>query len=75
MEKLSLFLDDKPEKVEQALIDQVAGAVENAHVGQFVEALSARDRKGAIHTLVEIHHQGHAALCNKPDQQYKGCYF
>ncbi|MCF6237494.1 MAG: DNA polymerase III subunit delta [Candidatus Marinimicrobia bacterium] len=62
LEKLALFLNDPAQTIGRELVNQVAGAVENAQVGQFVEALSNRDRETAIHTLVEIHHQGKEGL-------------
>jgi DNA polymerase-3 subunit delta len=62
LEKLALYLDDPKQTIGRDLIDQVAGAVENAQVSQFVEAFSNRDRQTAIQTLVEIHHRGKEGL-------------
>lgn len=62
LEKISLFLPDGGGQVDQKLVNQVAGSVENAHVFQFIEAISHRDRETALRTLVEIHHQGKEGL-------------
>jgi DNA polymerase III delta subunit len=62
LEKITLYLDTDQKKVDQALVDTVAGSIENAQVFQFIDAVSRRDRKGALQTLVEIHHQGKEGL-------------
>lgn len=62
LEKLALYLDDPKQTIGRELIDRIAGAVENAQVGQFVEAFSNRDRQTAIQALVEIHRQGKEGL-------------
>jgi len=58
LEKLSIYLDDVSREVGPALIDEVSGSLENAQVSQFIDAVSARDHKKAIQTLVEIHRRG-----------------
>lgn len=62
LEKLSIYLDDSTQVIGRDLVDQVAGAVENAQASQFIEAVSKRNRQVAIQTLVEIHHQGKEGL-------------
>ncbi len=62
LEKLSLYITNPDETIKRNIVDQVAGSVENAQVAQFIEAVSNRDRKHAIQTLVEIHHQGKEGL-------------
>ncbi len=62
LEKLALYLDDSNSVINRDLVDQVAGTVENAQVEQFIQAFSNRDRRMAIQTLVEIHHQGKEGL-------------
>jgi len=62
LEKLSIYLDDTSVEVGRDLIDQVSGSLENAQVSQFIDAVSIRDRKMAIQTLVEIHQRGKEGL-------------
>lgn len=62
LEKITLFLDDLTEPVSRQIVDQVAGAIENAQASQFIDAIFNRDRQGAIQTLVEIDHQGKEGL-------------
>ena len=62
IEKISLFIAEGENIVDQTLVDTVAGSIENAHVFQLVEAISRRDRELALQTLVEIHHQGKEGL-------------
>lgn len=62
LEKISLFLDDQTQIIDRDLIDRVTGAIENAQVSQFIDAVFQRDRHAAIQTLVEIDHQGKEGL-------------
>jgi len=62
LEKLALYLDDANTTIDRELVDKVAGAVENAHVTQLIEAFSKRDRQTAIQILVQIDHQGKEGL-------------
>ena len=62
LEKLSLFLDEDDHVVSRNLVDRVAGAIENAHVSHFIDAIFSRDRTLAVQTLVEIDHQGKEGL-------------
>jgi len=62
IEKLALYKSDSSPSINRDLVDKVAGAVENAKVSQFIDAISIRDPKIAIQTLVEIHHQGKEGL-------------
>ncbi len=62
LEKISLFLDDTNQAIDRAMVDRVAGAIENAQVSQFIDAIFNRDRVMAIQTLVEIDHQGKEGL-------------
>lgn len=62
LEKISLFLDDADSSIDRELVDSVAGSIENAQVSQFIDAVFSRDRARAIHTLVEIDHQGKEGL-------------
>jgi len=62
LEKLSLFLDPPQQLITQALVEQVAGALENARAVQFIEAVSRRDRVLATQTLSEISRQGKEGL-------------
>ncbi|MBC8377043.1 MAG: hypothetical protein H8E26_13435 [FCB group bacterium] len=62
LEKITLFLEDVSEPVGRGVVDQVAGAIENAQASQFIDAIFNRDRRVAIQTLVEIDHQGKEGL-------------
>lgn len=62
IEKLVLYSNDSSQTITRDLVDRVAGAVENAKVDQFIQAIAVRDRKTAIQTLVEINHQGKEGL-------------
>lgn len=62
IEKIVLFLDEDQKHVSQQVVDTVAGSIENAHVYQFIDAVSRRDRESAMRTLIEIHHQGKEGL-------------
>ncbi|NQV29770.1 MAG: DNA polymerase III subunit delta [Candidatus Marinimicrobia bacterium] len=62
LEKLSLYLDEHEHIVSRNLVDRVAGAIENAHVSQFIDAIFSRDRGLAVQTLIEINHQGKEGL-------------
>ncbi len=62
LEKISLFLDDEKRVIDRDIVDKVTGAVENAQVSQFVDAIFNRDRAAAVRALVEINHQGKEGL-------------
>ncbi len=62
LEKLSLYLDEDDHVVSRNLVDRVTGAIENAHVTHFIDAIITRDRALAVQTLVEIDHQGKEGL-------------
>lgn len=62
LEKLTLFLDDTSVPIDRGIVDQVAGAIENAQASQFIDAVFKRDRILAVQTLVEIDHQGKEGL-------------
>ncbi|MBT3227859.1 MAG: hypothetical protein HOD43_08080 [Candidatus Marinimicrobia bacterium] len=62
LEKISLYLNDTSETIDREIVDRVAGAIENAQVSQFIDAVFNRDRRVATQTLVEIDHQGKQGL-------------
>jgi len=62
LEKISLYIDDTTTLIGSELVDQVTGAIENAQVSQFIEAIFNRNRKMAVQALVEIEHQGKEGL-------------
>ncbi len=62
LEKITLYLDEASLPIGRDVVDQVAGAIENAHATQFIDAIFNRDRQTAIRTLVEIDHQGKEGL-------------
>ena len=62
LEKITLYLAEDQRQVSREIVDTVAGSIENAQVAQFVEAVTRRDRKLAMQTLVEIQNQGKEGL-------------
>jgi len=62
LEKITLFLEDTSVSIDRGIVDQVAGAIENAQASQFIDAIFTRDRTLAVQTLVEIAHQGKEGL-------------
>ncbi len=62
LEKISLYLEDETETIGREVVDKVTGAIENAQVSQFIDAIFKRNRKKAVQTLVEIDHQGKEGL-------------
>ena len=62
LEKISLYIDDEAETIDRAMVNRVVGAIENAQVSQFIDAVFSRDRRTATQTLVEIDHQGKHGL-------------
>jgi len=62
LQKMSLYLGEEKGEVDEKLVDQIAGSVENAQVAQFIEAFSQRNRGLAIRTLVEINSRGKEGL-------------
>ncbi|MCF7824314.1 MAG: hypothetical protein K9N35_09110 [Candidatus Marinimicrobia bacterium] len=62
LEKLSIYLENNMKEVDRTLVDEVSGALENAQVSEFIDAVTVRDRKLAIQTLFEIDRRGKEGL-------------